>query len=39
MTIIYKDVLQNAQDKRKHIISGDVTSQKTFFFWKRKEDT
>ncbi len=35
MTIIYKDILQNAQDKRKQIISGDIDKLESVIYRER----
>ncbi len=35
MTSIYKDILQAAQDKRKHIISGDIDKLESVIYQER----
>jgi flagellar biosynthesis/type III secretory pathway chaperone len=35
MTTVYKDILQAAQDKRKHIISGDVDKLESVIYRER----
>ncbi len=35
MTAIYKDILQAAQDKRKHIISGDIDKLESVIYQER----